>query len=283
MSLIYETETTSTINLISLDIFYLILPLFLILILFAIESIRKVLLQHLPQIGFFISSYLFFLINQKKDNGTIVLFYDWKTLNPYLIFIAVIVGLISIVYSSKEKNDLQKGNKELMKRDFFKFCSDFLKISFKNFFQNSHGNGRVSMYLHKNNEFVLIGRYSNNPMFNVKSRSTYPDNEGLIARGWKEDICILHGIPEYRGKGQQYFSKVNSSHPISYETVKKLKMKSRSFYIKRINNEDSRLPHGIIVVEQMDSREINSELMDEIFENEETKFVLFFKGLKSFK
>jgi hypothetical protein len=264
------------------EFFFILGPIFLILILFVIEKTRQLLLNNISESLVFLSGFFFLLADLKNDNlKLVILNLNWKQLNTALIIFGVISAIISIFISAREKKGIINKDKSKLKSEYYKFCSDFIRNTFETFFQNSSRNGRVSIYLHKNNKFILIGRYSNNPNYTTKGRKDYPDNKGLISKGWEDEICELYGIPEWRGLGQQYHTKVRRVKEIDIEVVKNLKMKSRSFYIKRIDNEDSRTPHGIIVIEQMKSNQINSDILNDIFEKNTQNLVLLFKGLNS--
>ncbi|NRT13593.1 hypothetical protein [Flavobacterium sp. 14A] len=268
---------------------FLIIPLILILLLFAIGKSRKIFLEHSSEVLIMISSYLFLLTDIRNNNTEIVIFnYNWKELNTILLVSGGITSLISIClsYAFKKRYDsyedvLNKFNNS--KKEFYKLCSDIIRNSFKDFFDNSFSNGRVSIYMHQNNNFILLGRYSNNPNFNSKGRESYPDNEGLISKGWLDNTYVINNIPVWANKGQKYIKCVNLIKSIDTEVIKKMKMKSRSFYIKRIDNEDSRLHHGIIVIEQMDPRPIDSTLIEDILDKHEPNIIVLFKSMNSVK
>lgn len=232
----------------------------------------------------FISGYLFLLADIKNgDKNEVLLNLLWENITPFLVGIGVTTSIISIIFSSIQKSSLRNIDLTIQKNEYYKLCSDFLRISFSNFFLNSSNNGRVSMYLHQNNSFILIGRYSNNPNFNKKGREKYPDNEGLISKGWDDGICVLHGVPEWRGAGQNYYNKVNRVKEINKDIVSRINMKSRAFYIKRVDNEDSRTPYGIIVIEQMKSNSIDNNIIQDIFDKDLDNFILLFRSMKSLK
>lgn len=263
---------------------YFILPLILILTLFSIEKSRDLLKNNKPEILVFVSGYLFLLADIKNDGKDIItLNIAWEDINPILLGIGILTSISSIILSSNQKTALKNKDFPIQKKEYYKLCSDFLRISFSKFFSNSSNNGRVSMYLHQNNSFILFGRYSNNPNYNKMGRGTYPDNEGLISKGWDDEVCVLHGVPEWRGAGQQYYNKVNKIKEINKDIVSGINMKSRSFYVKRVDNEDSRTPYGIIVIEQMKSNMIETDIIEDIFEKDLDNLILLFRSMKSLK
>ena len=58
-------------------------------------------------------------------------------------------------------------------------------------------------------------------------------------------------------------------------------MKSCSFFIYRLDNEDSRPPLGIVVVEQLQSSQIDHQNMNEIFSSNEQQLSFLIKSMKS--
>lgn len=268
---------------------FLIIPIILILLLFSIGYTRKIFLEHSSELIIAIAGYFFLLTDIRNNNSKIVIFnYNWKELNNTLLIIGGAFSLFAIYlsYIFKEKfksfdEILTKFNNS--KSEYYKLCSDIIRNSFDNFFQNSLNNGRVSIYLHQNNNFILLGRYSNNPNYNVKGREIYPDNEGLISKGWLDSVCVIDNIPQWKNNGQKYITYVNQIKPINKNTIRNMKMKSRSFYIKRIDNEDSRTPHGIIVIEQMNPNQIDNNMIEDILEKYESNLIVLFKSMKSIK
>lgn len=268
---------------------FLIIPIISILLLFAIGYTRKIFLEHSSELIIAIAGYFFLLTDIRNNNDEIVIFnYTWKQLNNTLLIIGAFFSLLAIYlsYIFKEKfkfydEIFTKFNNS--KKEYYKLCSDIIRNSFDDFFQNSSNNGRVSIYLHQNNCFKLLGRYSNNPNYNSKGREIYPDNEGLISQGWLDSVCVIDNIPQWKNNGQKYITYVNQIKPIDKDTILNMKMKSRSFYIKRIDNEDSRTPHGIIVIEQMSPTQIDNNMIIDVLEKHESNLIILFKSMKSVK
>ena len=216
------------------------------------------------------SAYLYLLADIKNESHKKVFFnLTWSDLNPYLVYGGIIVALTYLYLNYKNKNkyitdeillanvNILEQKFESSKKEFFKLCSDIIKSDFVNFFTNSNNNGRISIYKYENEKFYLLGRYSSNPTYNKLSRKEYPENEGFIAKGWEIGTHSAYDIPTYRGKGRDWKKSIKNKCNISTSTLDKIRMKSCSFYVHRIENEDSRDPLGIIVAEQISSNEIN--------------------------
>lgn len=268
---------------------FLLIPIFVVLLLFTITYSREILLNNLSELFISIAGYFFLLTDIKNDNKEIVVFnFSWENLNTFLLIIGCLFSLLAIYlsYNYKEKfksyDDVFKRFNS-SKNEYYKLCSDIIRNSFDDFFINSGNNGRVSIYLHESNMFKLLGRFSKNPNFNSKGRDSYPDNEGLICKGWIDSIYVVDNIPEWKNSGQKYTTFVSQIQDMDKDTIKNMKMKSRSFYIKRIDNEDSRTPYGIIVIEQISPTPIDGDLITSILEKHESNLIVLFKSMRSLR
>jgi hypothetical protein len=240
------------------------------------------------------SAYLYLLADIKNEDNSLVFFnQSWKDLNPYLVYGGIVLALIYLFLNYKNKNqyitDVELSNKidtleekfKSSKSEFYKLCSDIIKSDFSDFFNNSENNGRISIYKFEDNKFYLLGRYSSNPAFNKSSRDYYPANEGFIAKGWENVTYSVNGVSKHRGKGRDWKKSIKNKCHISDSTLNKIRMKSCSFYIKRIRNEDSRDPLGIIVAEQISPEEINSEHITKPIEQHHEVISSLIKSMKT--
>ncbi len=105
---------------------------------------------------------------------------------------------------------------------------------------------RISLYIHDNeaDRFIPCGRYSPNPAYRGRGRTSYPGNEGCIAKGWLNSWHFENDIPADRAERRRY---EKESYGISKAVSEKLKMQSRLYAVKRIEYENQAL--GVIVVE----------------------------------
>lgn len=255
------------------EVFYLIGPLILVLILIA--TFRDYYPEYKTELFTFVGTYLFFICGLKNDSTDIVIFdKTWEELSPILILLSCFITLVTIYFSirtKRRKKNLQqcKGELEglenklvLVRREYYKLCSDIIKYMFSEFFDASGGNGRVSVYKHTKGMFMLLGRYSKNPEYNIRGRETYTDSEGFINIGWQEGVFEIYDIPTWVGNGREYKSFIRKFCDITENSLKQIKMKSCSFYIRRMENEDARNPIGIIVFEQIQGSKINTEQIE---------------------
>ncbi|WP_198537339.1 hypothetical protein [Capnocytophaga canimorsus] len=269
--------------------FYLILPFVLVVILLIVFYFKKQILYHLSDIIMSIVTYLFFIVDYKKDTEKVVIFNQtWEDLSCIIIIFSAIISVFAIIYNMLKKKERLKIEEyemqiSIIKGEYKKLCSDNIKIIFKEFFNKSNGQGRVSIYKHLGDKFILLGRYSNNPEYNKKGRENYPDNKGFISKGWQEGTFTIHNIPKWVKNGKDYKEYVRKHCDIDDSTLKKINMKSCSFYVKRIENEDgdSRLPLGIIVFEQIPNSKIDSKSINCKLEENKEQLTTLIKSMKT--
>jgi hypothetical protein len=278
----------------SSDIFYFIGFVFAILILFILPKTKEIFEKNIPEVIVVTSAYFYLLADIKSDSYNLIVFnYSWRDINSLLVFIGIALAILAVYLNYKIKSnfitdeklasELDYTNKklEVLKKEYYKLCSDNLRIIFKSFFDLSNGSGRVSVYKYENDAFKLLGRYSNNPQYNKKGRESYQANEGFIALGWANEIYEIYNIPQWTKNGKDYKNAVKELCNISDSTLKNIKMKSCSFFIYRLDNEDSRPPLGIVVVEQLQSSQIDHQNMSEIFSSNEQQLSFLIKSMKS--
>lgn len=276
------------------DIFYLLGFPILVLIIWAIPSLREIFKQFRPELCAFASGYVFLLCDIKNsDTSKVFADLTWEDLNPVLIGVAIILGLIGIAINitNKEKqkklHELQNDNESYknkfieIQREYFKVCSDTIRFNFENFFSNSEGNGRVSIYKHQDDKFILLGRYSTNPQYNSRGREFYLDNEGFISKGWELMEFEIHNAPKWTANGREYKTFMKNDCKITDETLRTIKMKSCSFYVKRIENEDARNPLGVIVFEKINNSQIDKVSINNVLESNRAQIETLIKSMKT--
>ncbi|MBF4519164.1 hypothetical protein IRZ71_22655 [Flavobacterium sp. ANB] len=281
----------------SSDIFFLVGYVFIILILYIIPKTKKFAETNTNEIIGITSAYIYLLADIKNDSTNLIAFgFSWKDLNTVLVFTGIGLSLLYIYINFKNKsefrndqeikNSLEQAEKKIndSQTEFYKLCSDIIKSYFHEFFENSNGSGRVSIYKFEENHFTLLGRYSNNPIYNNKGRITYDYNEGFIAIGWQSVMPFeIYGLPKYTAKGKEWKAAIRDKCTISDRTLNKIKMKSSSFFIKRVNNDDSGNPLGIIVVEQLRSNRIDNENITQILDDNHKIIASLIKSMKTLK
>lgn len=126
-------------------------------------------------------------------------------------------------------------------KDFLRHVSKYLDLS---------NSDRISLYVFDETKFQIIGRYSENPLYDYCNREEYPRDEGYIAKCFENS----DGKPYfYRNKlpkntQKRYFEIVSKETGMSIDFLKKLSMKSRA-YFGRLVKDDNKDNVGILLIE----------------------------------
>lgn len=256
-----------------MEILWIVIPLFIVIIICLVLYNKKILKHYCSEISAFISGYLLFLCDYKKDTTDFVFKENkWEDINPFIIGFSILIIIASIIYKVwgyKKLLEKEEYERKLnrIQEEYTKLCGDYIKIIFSNFFEISKNQGgRVSIYKIQSDKFILLGRYSNSNQYNKRGRNSYPINKGFIFEGWDKGEFSIEGIPKWVGSGKEYKKYVKLHCNIDDATLRKITMKSRSFFIKTIENEksDSRQDLGIIVFEKMEESKINSDSIKQV-------------------
>jgi hypothetical protein len=223
-------------------------------------------------------------------------YYTWKDSSYFLIVLSIISYFISFYISNSRelefknfkevKNKLKvavESNKKL-RDQYYYLCSEYINDVFNNFFESTGGGGnsRVSLYKHSDNHFKLLGIHSDNPLYNKRKETLYPDDSGFIALGWQNRTFSIFNIPEWKKSGSEYKSFVKSKCGITDERLSSINMHSRSYYIYRFdNNTGDGNPYGIIVFERINESEIPVELINNIIEQHKKQISNLLKSMNA--
>lgn len=140
---------------------------------------------------------------------------------------------------------------------------------------------RISLYKFIDDKFYVLGRFSSNPELKKRGRNSYK-KEGLIFKAWQLGKYFKNsGIPvpniSTRSKFRRgYYKVLNEIVSIDEETVWKMKMKSRSFYLKALKDSSNVENTSIIVIESLNDNGFQSSEIDQILSMEEEKKLVTF-------
>jgi len=287
-------------------VFYILIYILIILFLWHTKWEKNLFSNKVSKIFSLTSTILltFCGVLYSSDSAIILGETTWKDGGIFILLISILVYIISFIIEihenknytliETEKNELIKCRNKLkfdldnlikkhsdLNEDYYSLASNILKDTFQtNFFDYTNNNGRISLYKHENDNFVLVGRFSNNPDFNDKGRGTYSNKEGFIYLGWTNKEFKIYDIPEYNNKGIEYITYVRERCNISAKNLNGISMRSRSYYIYRFDNNDARKPLGIIVFETAHEAEIDTSLFMNLLENNNI-IIYLLKGLKN--
>lgn len=178
-----------------------------------------------------------------------------------IVSFSLIFGILAVI-SGKEIENLENDNniKSLKINDLEsklnevvietnELFNSYLRLLLKNL--NFTHTERISVYKVYNNKFKLIGRTSVDPLLSGVGRVEYPINEGFIGKGWREGEYFIENLPDSNAAGgNTYYNAINRIHPIPRSVIDGIKMKSRNFFIYRINGYDGN-PKAVLVFESL--------------------------------
>jgi hypothetical protein len=117
-----------------------------------------------------------------------------------------------------------------------------------------YSNERVSLFRSEGDHFVLVGRRSASPVWELTSgRETYPLSEGFLGTAWQDGRAEEGGLPS-AGPGRPWdeaWVAAQSAHGIPEHTARSLEMPSRAYLALRI--ETPLKPLGVLVFESVNS------------------------------
>lgn len=106
---------------------------------------------------------------------------------------------------------------------------------------------RVSLYAHKDGEFVLAGRYTEHPEYREPNRQRIPDNQGCVGEAWRNGGECYMELPDPHTQQTNYYETLKESCNIGRRTAGRLRMRSSFYYAKAVNSDTMRA--GVIVYE----------------------------------
>ncbi len=132
------------------------------------------------------------------------------------------------------------------------------KLSFKQGDQ-----ARISIYVHEESDgkFIPCGRYSPNPELRKPGRTSYPDGQGCIAKGWQNGWHYDNSFPETRTRHQNH---CHSQYGIPKPVHDNMKMHSLVYAVLRLDDPLGN-PLAVMVVEsekadQFDANQLQADM-----------------------
>lgn len=202
-----------------------------------------------------------------------------------VVILSLIFGTIAVISGAEvqklEEENISKSNKindlesklnEVVNETNDLFNS-YLRLLVKNLgFTHKE---RISVYKVYNNKFILIGRTSVDPILMEIGRAEYPIDEGFIGKGWREGEFFIENLPDCTQRnGNNYYTAVNNIHPIPREVIDGMKMKSRNFFVYRINGYDSN-PKAVLVFESLEPTSFTKEFIVDKLNGVKQPLVMF--------
>jgi hypothetical protein len=186
------------------------------------------------------------------------------------------------VATLSDKVQLLENDVDQLYSDFFNLFNDQLAIIYHRL--DFTANERISVYRHRNSKFEILGRYSlNSKMAQVRIKS-YPDSEGFIKNAWESDNgeFELQNLPEYvDGQKQKYYRDILKECDMPSESLRNIRMKGRSYYLKSITDSANLNRKAIIVFESFEENKFDIPLINSILTDEDQRLTLFIEKMKT--
>lgn len=202
-----------------------------------------------------------------------------------IVSFSLIFGILAVI-SGKEIENLENDNniKSIKINDLEsklnevvietnELFNSYLRLLLKNL--NFTHTERISVYKVYNNKFKLIGRTSVDPLLSGVGRVEYPINEGFIGKGWREGEYFIENLPDSNAAGgNTYYNAINRIHPIPRSVIDGIKMKSRNFFIYRINGYDGN-PKAVLVFESLNPTSFTKDFIVEKLNGVKQPLIMF--------
>jgi hypothetical protein len=190
-------------------------------------------------------------------------------------FLFSIIGGLKLASLSPSQRtmeaEIEKLKRELDSRNrgYFKIIEDELYILSE--ILGFSYTERISLYKHKNNAFIMLGRYSANHDYKRRGRVVYSDNQGCVGRALRIGWVFVDNLPDSE---IEYFEVLQNDWNIPLETAQKLVMKSKTLAAHSIiNSERSSL--AVIVFESSRRGGFNENKVRQVMSNGEGKRISF--------
>jgi len=272
---------------------YFGITLILILTLTSIKKTRIFLIQYLSEFLTAIGTIGLTVVDILSSSGKIFIGNKtWEDVWGLLLFIYGITMLAAIIVGAKrnlhnrtvqeekDKNQELKKSIKNYKTEYYKLCSNNILHLFESFYTT--GGDRISIYKHQGDHFTLLGRCSKNSVYNKNTDYQYKENEGLIGKGWVDNEVLVTDAPKWIGNGKEYKTFMKTKCNITEKRLKKIRMKSRSLFVKTINdNNTASNPDGMIVFESINPKKTTREECNQLISDNEKALLTLLKNMKS--
>jgi hypothetical protein len=176
-----------------------------------------------------------------------------------------------IISLEENINELNNNIDELF-RSYLKLMMDNLELTYTE---------RLSVYKVNSEKFILIGRSSANTLFNKNHRPNYPNNEGFIGRAWEVGYFFIKNLPDSETDFSNYATEVLASCKISKEVLKKIRMKSRSYFIQRINGHNGE-EKALLVIESTKPDSLDETKIKDFIKGIERPLIMFIEKIDGY-
>lgn len=117
---------------------------------------------------------------------------------------------------------------------------------------------RVSLYKHDGEAFVLLGRYSEDPVYSQNGRPYYSEDEGCINEAWRNGQVHIDDLPDPSSDFNDWLEKQKIKCNVKKQDARQFTMHSRSYlgFAIRDASEDRR---AVLMFESTHARAFDKE------------------------
>jgi hypothetical protein len=127
---------------------------------------------------------------------------------------------------------------------------------------------RVSLYKHENGIFIMLGRYSEDPILDRKGRGEYPENQGCIESAYRQGKAIERSLPDPSLDSESYYKLIENKWKIPIPVMEKCRMKSRSYAGFAVNDETRLNKVAVIMFESTKENAFDFEALENAIKGE---------------
>ncbi|WP_143763205.1 hypothetical protein [Methanothrix harundinacea] len=176
----------------------------------------------------------------------------------------------------KVENEQLKEDTSQLSEDVNSLCESYLYKLAKGPMKFGSVDGcyeRMTLYAHSSNgSFIPLGRVSYNPEYDKKGRINYPDDQGCIAKAWRNNWHFSNDYPDPETATKRYYQRCEKDG-VPEDIMKNVKMKSRLYCGFRIWDNSGTEPLAVLIAEATDPHRYQEEELRSIFQEEQKWFM----------
>jgi len=141
------------------------------------------------------------------------------------------------------------------------------------FCESEGSHERITLYAHDSSgQFFSIGRYSRQPDYRKPGRSSYPEDQGVISRTWKNGDNFTKDYPDRKQDPCGYHERCKKDG-LSEDVINELGMPSRLYYGYRISNTQGREPIAVLITESTNPERYTEIFLENLFKGKEQEYL----------
>ncbi|MEJ5096028.1 MULTISPECIES: hypothetical protein [Sphingomonas] len=201
---------------------------------------------------------------------------DW--IGPTFFSVAILSFLVTLIQSVLRPSIKSLQSKVDLVGESLRTLCDGLMTDLASKLAISHkDDSRASLYVHDgNSHFVLIGRYSPNPVLRKPGRPFYPDDQGCIAKGWQQGWSFENTL----GNGANYTRNTEARYGIPTADIVRFAMKSKLLGAHRVDSNGE--PIAVVLVESMRQDRFDEQALEAALSQFSTDYAPMLKAFRAY-